>query len=219
MFNWHIKLKRTKPKGRKARCCSQILQLSKQFSKFPWDYLENQVLLYTRKIRCQPKKSAWDWWYSSSTVCLHQLLNLLLCFLPWLFTAIQFFFTYKLVLSEGRSAANRLWKIPDISNFMCTRSCSQPYLCLPALSCAQVTQQKYLEQGTNVLTSRHWDFGEGIFFLLSPHPCILPSLFLFLHCLNSTKLWRAEALACDSPIHGCLWSHYHLDPWLVTKSV
>lgn len=80
------------------------------------------------------------------------------------------FFTYKLVLGEGRSAANRLWKIPDISNFMCTRSCSQPYLCLPVLSCAQVTQQKYLEQGTNVLTSRHWDFGEGIFFFTSSPP-------------------------------------------------
>lgn len=120
------------------------------------------------------------------------------------------FFTYKLLHVEGRGAANRQWKIPDISSFVCIRSCSQPYLCLPALPCAQVTQQKYLEQDANMLTSRHWGFGGWIFLYFSTTPayCLLYifSLFFPPHCLNSTKLWRAEALACDSRIHRSLIS-------------
>lgn len=89
------------------------------------------------------------------------------------------FLTYKLLQVEGRSAANKQWKIPDISSFMCTRSCSQPHLCLPVLSCAQVTQQKYLEQDANTLTrgSSGW-----IFFTSPPslHTDLLTSLYLYI---------------------------------------
>lgn len=111
------------------------------------------------------------------------------------------FFTYKLLLIEGRSAANRLWKIPDISNFMCTRSCSQPYLCLPVSSCAQVTQQKCLEQGTNMLTNRNWEFGEWIFFFFIspfiPAWCLLYNFYFFPPLLEQYQVRESRGT--------CMW--------------
>lgn len=113
------------------------------------------------------------------------------------------FFTYKLVLVEGSGAATRLWKIPDVTNFMGTRSCSQPYLCLPVLTCAQVTQQKHLEQGTNTLTSRHWGFGGWIFFTSPPslHTAFFISSF-------SPLFEQYQAMESRST---CMWLSY---PWL-----
>lgn len=116
------------------------------------------------------------------------------------------FFTYKLLLLEGRSAPNRLWKIPDISSFMCTRSCSQPLPCLPVSSCAQVTQQKYLKQGTNTLTRRHWGFGGWIFIFLTSPPtsayCLLSifSLFLFFCTVPSCREQRHLHVTLQSTV-------------------